>query len=154
MILKLWDEQCMQSALECARQSAATGEVPVGAIVVSPSGEIIGRGRNRVEEMRSQLYHAELEAIREATKKVGDWRLDGCTLYVTLEPCVMCIGTIALSRIERLVYAASSPVYGYVGRHDDICRLYDGVVKNVVSGVCAEQAESLLENFFSRQRRR
>jgi tRNA(adenine34) deaminase len=144
----------MQAALVLARKAFDAGEVPIGAIIVAPDGTIIGRGYNQIEQRGCQDQHAEINAIRAACTHTGSWRLDGCTLYVTLEPCIMCIGCIALSRVERLVYATESPIYGYQGRREDICRLYDGAIKNVTIGPCRDQAEKLLQEFFRQQRQK
>lgn len=142
----------MQNALWLARQAFEQGEVPVGALVVSSQGNVIGQGYNCTEKLGCQDQHAEMIAIRQACKAQGDWRLDGCTIYVTLEPCVMCLGCIALSRIERLVFGADSPHYGYRGQREDICKLYAQTIKNVTMGVCKEEIEQLLKEFFKKQR--
>ena len=145
------DIQHMQQALELAKKAYDLGEVPIGAVVVSPTGEIIGTGFNKTETQKCQDQHAEINAIRTACQKTGDWRLQGCTLYVTLEPCLMCFGCIDLSRIERLVYAADSPLFGY---HHDRESLVEVArhVKNVTKGVCGSEAETLLKQFFKEQR--
>ncbi|MBR6654165.1 MAG: nucleoside deaminase, partial [Oscillospiraceae bacterium] len=96
-------EKYMSAALELAREAAAAGEIPVGCVIVK-DGEIIGRGRNRREEERSALAHAEVEAIAEACKALGDWRLEDCALFVTLEPCPMCTGAIINARVGEVVY--------------------------------------------------
>lgn len=146
------DKLYMLEAIALANKAAELGEVPIGALVVDSNGDVIGRGFNLVEQQSCQDRHAELCAIREACAKRSDWRLEGCTIYVTLEPCLMCIGCIALSRIERLVYGADSPQFGYRGRREDICALYGGAICNVTSGVCREEVEELMRDFF-RQRR-
>lgn len=146
------DEHFMQRAIALARQAAELGEVPIGALIVDLSGEVIGEGFNLVEKSHCQDQHAELCAIRRACLARNDWRLEGCTLYVTLEPCLMCIGAIALSRVERLVYGADSPQFGYQGRREDICSLYGGGICNVTKGVCKAEIEELMRAFF-RQRR-
>ncbi len=142
----------MQQAIALAKQAAERGEVPIGALVVDPTGVVIGQGFNLVEQGKCQDQHAELCAIRQACQARADWRLEGCTLYVTLEPCIMCLGCIALSRVERLVYGADSPQFGYQGRREDICALYGGAICNVTSGVCRDEIEELMRSFF-RQRR-
>ena len=110
-------ESYMRAALELARQAAAEGEVPVGCVIADADGKIVGRGRNRREKASDATAHAEIEAIRQAGEALGSWRLDGCTLYVTLEPCPMCAGAIINSRIPALVYgAADRGVGGGVGR--------------------------------------
>ena len=97
-------EGYMSLALALAREAAANGEVPVGCVIAGSDGRVIGRGRNRREERGDATAHAEVEAIREACAAVGDWRLSGCTMYVTLEPCPMCAGAIINARIPTLVY--------------------------------------------------
>lgn len=146
------DNLYMLQAIELAKQAAELSEVPIGALIVDPAGLVIGRGFNLVEQKRCQDQHAELCAVRQACAARSDWRLEGCTIYVTLEPCLMCIGCIALSRIERLVYGADSPQFGYRGRREDICALYGGAICNVTSGVCKDEIEELMRGFF-RQRR-
>ena len=105
----------MRLALLLAEEATAAGEVPVGCVVCNASGEVIGRGRNRCMEKHDATAHAEMEAIREASAAVGDWRLDGCTLYVTLEPCPMCAGAIMNSRIRHVVFSARDAVKGACG---------------------------------------
>jgi tRNA(adenine34) deaminase len=149
----LSDQAYMQQALELAKQSAAEDEVPVGAIIIDEQGVVIGQGANGVEKCKSQLAHAELLAIAQATKERNDWRLDGCALYVTLEPCAMCFGAIRLSRISRLVYGAQSPRFGY--QLDKIAS--GGVYKKdmmIEGGVCADQAQQLVKLFFQKQRKK
>ncbi|HBL99020.1 TPA: tRNA-specific adenosine deaminase [Candidatus Dependentiae bacterium] len=146
------DYKFMRRAIELAQEAYAIGEVPVGALVVSADGIIIGEGFNRTEMLHCQDQHAEMAAIRQAALRNNDWRLDGCTLYVTLEPCVMCIGCIALSRVERLVYGADSPLYGFGGAREDLCRLYAQTIKNVTKGVCGEEIEALMKAFFRERR--
>ena len=107
------DQLFMNDALKQAGRAFKKGEVPVGAIVVDSRGVVIGRGYNLVERRHSQLAHAELIALQKAAKKLGDWRLLGCWIYVTLEPCVMCMAAIRLSRCEGVVYGADSPQFGY-----------------------------------------
>jgi tRNA(adenine34) deaminase len=112
----------MREALALADEAAALGEVPVGALVVAANGEVVGRGRNRREQAQDPTAHAELLAIREAAAATGAWRLAGCTLYVTLEPCAMCAGAAVLARIERLVFGASDPKGGFCGSLGDLVR--------------------------------
>lgn len=139
----------MYEALLMAREAIKESDVPIGAIVVSPYGEIIGAGYNQVEKYSSQDYHAELVALRAAGMEKQDWRLDGCTLYVTLEPCLMCMGALLLSRIERLVYGSDSPIYGYTNILLEPERLYGGFLKNVTRGVLRNDTEALLQDFFA-----
>lgn len=142
----------MQQALMLARKAYDVDEVPIGALIVGPQGEVIGCGFNQTEADQCQDQHAELCAIRQACKYVGDWRLDGCTIYVTLEPCVMCLGAIVLSRIERLVYAADSPLYGFHAPDEAIYQLYAKQIKNITKGVCQAEAQELLQSFFRHRR--
>lgn len=139
----------MREALAEARQAASDGDVPVGAVVVR-AGAIIGRGRNRREADRDPLAHAELLAIREAASHVGGWRLEGCTLVVTLEPCAMCAGALVNSRVERLVFAAADPKAGFCGSLGDLVR--DARLNHrlaVTRGVLEEESAELLRSFFA-----
>ena len=142
----------MHEALVLARQAYDTQEVPVGAVVVFPEGEIIGQGYNAVERVRCQMAHAEARAIEMACARMQDWRLERCTLYVTLEPCMMCVSLAALSRIERVVYGAESPLFGYRLDKEGVLQLYTNQIKNITAGVCAEESSRLLQDFFRRKR--
>jgi len=148
------DSYYMHWALKEARKAAKRDEIPVGALVVSPYGEILGAGSNTVEKKQCQIGHAEVHAIAAATKKIKDWRLTDCTLYVTLEPCMMCISLIALSRISRVVYGAESPLFGYHLDKEGVLALYTRQIKNITSGVEAEESAQLLRNFFKKKRER
>jgi tRNA(adenine34) deaminase len=142
----------MEAALAEARAAAAIGEVPIGAVVVR-AGEVVGRGCNRRETDGDPLAHAEILAIREAAKAVGGWRLSGCTLYVTLEPCAMCAGAVVASRIERLVYGPADPKAGFCGSLGNLVqdpRLNHRL--EVTPGVLAEESAALLRGFFARLR--
>ena len=108
-------EDYMRAALALAHAAAADGEVPVGCVIADGAGRIIGRGRNRRERTHRADAHAEMEAIAEACRARGTWRLDACTLYVTLEPCPMCAGAIVMARVGRLVFGAHDPQYGCAG---------------------------------------
>ncbi len=144
----------MEAALEEARAAAAKGEVPVGAVVVSAEGELLGRGRNRRETDQDPLAHAELLAIAAAARRLGSWRLVGATLYVTLEPCAMCAGALVSSRVERLVYGAADPKAGFCGSLGDLVR--DPRLNHrlaVTAGVAEEEAAALLREFFAGLRR-
>lgn len=146
------DVHWMALALEEAESAAASGEVPVGAVVVG-DGALLARDRNRTRELADPTAHAEILALRAAAAKLGDWRLTGCTLYVTLEPCAMCSGAIVLSRIDRLVFAAHDPKAGMSGSLGNIVqdeRLNHRV--RVDTGVMAEQASTLLRGFFRERR--
>ena len=141
----------MSIALQGAREALGSGDVPVGAVVISPEGEVIGEGHNTRERDHSPIGHAELNAIAAAAKVVGDNRLDGCTLVVTLEPCVMCAGAIGQSGISTLVYAAADAKAGAAGGgpHDLVRdRSLPYRVDEVIGGVRAEESASLLTTFF------
>ncbi|MDR0838596.1 MAG: nucleoside deaminase [Oscillospiraceae bacterium] len=145
------DEKFMTAALELAREAAADGEVPVGCVVVDTRGEIIGRGRNRREKNKTASAHAELEAIDEAGRALGDWRLDGCALYVTLEPCPMCAGAIINSRLSKLVYGAREPVSGACGSVLNLFMEY-GNAAAVTGGVLEPECRAVMEEFFAKRR--
>ena len=138
----------MRAALELAREAAENGEVPVGCVVASPEGGIIGRGRNRREEGRDATAHAEIEAIRDACAALGTWNLSGCTLFVTLEPCPMCAGAIINSRISTVVYGAKEPYSGSVGSVINLFEERYGHRPAVYGGVLRDECASLLSGFF------
>ncbi len=145
------DLMYMDEALALAREAAEAGEVPVGCVIVR-RGQIVGRGRNRREEEKSALSHAEIEAIGEACRKLGGWRLWDCTLYVTLEPCSMCAGAILSARIPRVVYGASDRKFGAVR---SVCSLFDMNFNHhpqVESGIREEESAGLLRDFFQKLR--
>lgn len=148
------DSEYMQMALQLAEQAALAGEVPVGAIVVK-AGEIIGRGHNAPISRHDPTAHAEIQAMREAARTLGNYRLVDCTLYVTLEPCAMCSGAMQHARIARLVYGASDPKTGACGSVIDLMaepRLnhHAEVSKGVLAGECG----AILSQFFSARRRK
>ena len=144
----------MARALELAREAADEDEVPVGAVVVNDAtGEIIGEGRNRREGDRDPLAHAELLAIGAASRTLGGWRLTGCTLYVTLEPCPMCCGAIINARFDRVVFAAGDPKGGACGSVVDLFALPFNHRPEVVRDVMAEESAALLREFFKKKRR-
>ena len=140
-------EQYMHLALDLAREAAANGEIPVGCVIVTPDGEVIGRGRNRCITDCTAAAHAELEAIAQAGKHRRDWHLDGCTLYVTLEPCAMCAGAIINSRISRVFYGAREPNLGACGSVLNLFMEYPNRVE-LVGGICAQACAHILEEFF------
>lgn len=144
-------EYYMGLALDLAREAAAAGEVPVGAVVVDADGRVIGRGRNRREE-KSATSHAEIEAIDEACTMRGSWRLDGCTIYVTLEPCPMCAGAILNARIPCLVFGAREAKSGSVGSVIDLFSENYGFAPAVYAQVRAEESAALLRDFFEQRR--
>lgn len=141
----------MDQALELARQAAAEGEVPVGCVIVR-GDQIVGRGRNRRETGKTALGHAEIEAIDEACKTLGGWRLWECTLYVTLEPCPMCAGAIVNARIPRVVYGASDEKCGACGSVCDLFSMAFNHHPQVETGIRQEESKSLLTEFFQQLR--
>ena len=141
------DKKFMEEALRLARQAADEGEVPVGAVVVL-GDEIVGRGRNRREKDKNALAHAELEAINEACKILGGWRLWQCDMYVTLEPCPMCTGAIINSRIKRLVYGASDYKAGSCGSVVNLFDLPYNHKPETVTGFMQEECSQILTDFF------
>lgn len=145
-------EKYMLEALSLAREAAENGDVPVGCVVVSPSGEIIGRGRNRREENRDATAHAEVEAIRAACAALGAWNLSGCALFVTLEPCPMCAGAILNARIPTVVYGAREAKSGSCGSVIDLFFENYGFQPRVYGGVRKDECAALLRNFFLRMR--
>ena len=145
------DLELMQAALALAREAAAAGEVPVGC-VIARGGEIVGRGRNRREEGKSALAHAEVEAIAEACRNLGGWRLWDCTLYVTLEPCPMCAGAIVNARIPRVVFGASDKKCGACGSVCDIFSMDFNHRPQVERGLLSEECSALLTEFFQNLR--
>jgi tRNA(adenine34) deaminase len=147
-----WD-YAMGLALEEAALAPATGDVPVGAVVLDAAGEVIGRGHNEREAAADPTAHAELLAIRRAAAAVGSWRLAGCTLVVTLEPCTMCGGAAVLARLARIVYGAVDPKAGAVGSLWDVVR--DRRLNHrpeVVGGVREAECGALLRAYFESQR--
>jgi tRNA(adenine34) deaminase len=142
----------MRHALELAAQAAAAGEIPIGAVIVS-NGQIVAAAANRKETNQDPLGHAEILAIRDAAAKLGRWRLNGCTLYVTLEPCTMCSGAIIHARLDRVVYAATDPKAGAV--HSLYQILNDSRLNHapeVTAGVLETEAAEQLKSFFRRLR--
>ena len=143
----LEDEVFMRAALELAKSSAAQGEVPVGAVIVK-DGSIIGRGFNQREALLSPLAHAEILAIQEACRTVGAWRLTGCSLYVTLEPCPMCAGAILNARLQRLIYGAPDPKGGCCGSLINLYALDFNHRPAITANVLEKECSALLEGFF------
>lgn len=145
------DERFMEEALTLAKEAFANGEVPVGCVIVRGE-KIVGRGRNRRETGKSALAHAEIEAISEACRNLGGWRLWECTLYVTLEPCPMCAGAILNARIPRVVYGASDAKCGAVGGVCDLFSMAFNHHPKVEKGILEEQCAALLTEFFQKLR--
>ena len=146
------DFEYMQFALIQARQAADAGEVPIGAVVVDFRGIIVGAGFNAVEKERVQTAHAEFFAITQACKNLNDWRLCGATIYVTIEPCAMCINLILLSRVSRLVFGAKSPIFGYALDNEGPMQVYRRNALEIRGGVCAQEAALIMKNFFKEKR--
>ena len=147
------DLEAMRAALAVAQEALRTGDVPVGAIVLNENNEIISRGCNGREDLGDPTAHAEIVAIRAAAESLGTWRLDGCTLVVTLEPCAMCAGAIAQSRISTLVFGAWDEKAGAVGSVWDLLRDPRSLYKvEVRSGVMADESSKLLQDFFKSHR--
>jgi tRNA(adenine34) deaminase len=146
-------DAAMMQALALAQLAQASGDVPVGAIIYDTNGKELARGNNQRELHEDPTAHAEIVAIRAAAKKLGDWRLDGCTLVVTLEPCAMCAGAIAQSRIGHLVFGAWDEKAGAVGSVWDVIRDPRALVKiEVTSGIRSEECAVLLKEFFASYR--
>jgi len=146
------DENFMAEALAFARISFSEREVPVGAVVVR-DGRMVGRGRNRREALADPTHHAEIEAIREAAASAGTWRLEGATLYATLEPCAMCAGAAVNARMARIVFGCADPKAGYCGTLGDVPR--DPRLNHrcdVAGGVLADESAALLQLFFRARR--
>lgn len=147
-------EPAMRAALLEAEAALATGDVPVGAVVLDPAGEVIATGRNVREAEGDPTGHAEVVALRTAARVRGEWRLSGCTLVVSLEPCTMCAGALVLARVDRLVFGAYDDRLGAAGSLWDVVR--DRRLNHrpeVVGGVLADEATALLEGFFANHRR-
>lgn len=145
------DREAMRLALELARQAANDGEVPVGAVVIQ-DGRVIGEGKNRREKDNNAVLHAEVEAITAACEAVGSWRLHGCELFVTLEPCPMCAGAILNARVDRVVFGAYDENAGAVISR---AQLFDGdfgVCPAVVGGYMLEECAAVLSDFFRKRR--
>lgn len=148
------DERYMKQALSQAKKAAAIGEVPIGCVIVFED-KVIGRGYNRRKIDKNTLSHAELTAIRKASRKMGDWRLEGCTMYVTLEPCQMCAGAIVQARMDRVVIAAMSPKSGCAGSILNLLQMDEFNHKvEITTGVLEEKCSKFLSDFFVDLRKR
>ena len=143
----------MQAALSLAKVAADKGDVPVGAIVVNDAGEILGTGQNLREQNNDPTAHAEIVALRNASEKLGSWRLDDLTIVVTLEPCAMCAGAILQSRVKRLVFAAWDEKAGAVGSVMDVIRDPRALTKvEVITGTMEKECSEILKEFFNSKR--
>ena len=145
-------EYYMRQALALASEAAAAGEVPVGCVIIDGAGTVLGAGRNRREETRCVSGHAEMEALEQACKARGDWRLDDCTAYVTLEPCPMCAGAMINARLGTLVYGAREPQFGSAA---SILNLFEEAYPGrtaIFGGVLADESAALMKEFFEKKR--
>ena len=142
----------MKIALELAFEAGSDGETPVGAIVVDSAGVVIGRGRNRREKQRVSTAHAEIEAIYEACRTVGDWRLGGCSIYMTLEPCPMCAGAIIMSRIDKVFYGARDEITGSCGSVLNLFMEPYGHSTQITGGILGGECSALITEFFQKLR--
>jgi len=142
----------MSISLELAKEAEFNGEAPVGCIIVDANGGIIGKGRNRREKTKSALAHAELEAIDNACNTLGDWRLNGCSLYVTLEPCPMCAGAIIMSRISKVFYGTKDDITGSCGSVINLFMESYGHSTQIVGGIMADECGELMSRFFKKIR--
>lgn len=146
------DQEYMHKALEYAQKAADEGEVPIGAVVVDKDGQILGVGYNQVEKNHTQTAHAEIQALREAAQNRGDWRLENCVLYVTLEPCAMCNGAVRLSRLEGVIFGAQSNLFGCHLDKDSFVPLYSKDTPFFRGGVCEKECVDILKIFFKKRR--
>jgi tRNA(adenine34) deaminase len=143
----------MSQAMLQARKAYERAEVPVGAIIVDQNGKVLAQAYNRVESTHTQSAHAEFLAIIKASKKIGNWRLSGCTLYVTLEPCAMCMNFIILSRLSGVVFGAASPLFGYHRVDDGISSwLYKKDGFDILGGIKSDESSILMKQFFKNKR--
>jgi len=143
----------MQLALDFARDAGADDEAPVGCVIVDAVGNIVGCGRNRREKDKSATAHAEVMAINDACKNIGDWRLDGCSLYVTLEPCPMCAGAVIMSRIDKLFFGARDDLTGSCGSVINLFMESYGQSTQVTGDILADECSELLTDFFAKLRK-
>ena len=145
------DERYMLLALKCAQKAKEKGEVPVGAVIVK-GDEVIAKAHNEREKRGSAIAHAEIIAIEKACKKLGDWRLDGCEIFVTLEPCPMCAGAIFNARLSRLVYAAKDEKMGFCGSVCNIFHMPIDAKTRITTGVLESTSLEILKDFFQKLR--
>lgn len=147
---EMTDKELMREALRLAKEAAKEGEVPVGA-VVAKNGKIIATGKNSCESGRCAVFHAEINAIEKASKALSSWRLDGCEIYVTLEPCAMCAGAIVSSRISRVIFAAFDERAGALVSRAELTQSL-GSSLQIIGGYMAEQSQKILRDFFEEKR--
>ena len=151
--IEMYDhEHYMSLALALAQEAGEDGEAPVGCVIADATGAIIGRGRNRREKEKNATAHAELEAIESACKALGDWRLSGCSMYVTLEPCPMCAGAIIMSRISKVFYGARDELTGSCGSIINLFMEPYGHTTQIIGGIQAKESSELLTRFFAKLR--
>jgi len=146
-------EYYMQLAIEFAWDAGIDNEAPVGCVIVDAGGNVVGCGRNRREKSKKATAHAEINAIEDACKNIGDWRLDGCTLYSTLEPCPMCAGAIIMSRISKLYFGANDDLTGACGSVYNIFMEPFGQTTQVTGGILSGECGNMLTEFFEKLRR-
>ena len=148
------DEKYMKMAVKLAKKAASMGEVPIGCVIVYED-RVIGRGYNRRKTDKNTLSHAEITAIRKASRVIGDWRLEGCTMYVTLEPCQMCAGAIVQARMDRVVIATMSPKSGCAGSILNLLQMEEfNHQVEITKGVLADECSVMLSEFFTHLRKR
>ena len=148
------DEKYMKMAVKLAKKAASMGEVPIGCVIVYED-KVIGRGYNRRKTDKNTLSHAEITAIRKASRVIGDWRLEGCTMYVTLEPCQMCAGAIVQARMDRVVIATMSPKSGCAGSILNLLQMEEfNHQVEITKGVLADECSAMLSDFFTDLRKR
>ena len=148
------DEKYMKMAVKLAKKAASMGEVPIGCVIVYED-RVIGRGYNRRKTDKNTLSHAEITAIRKASRVIGDWRLEGCTMYVTLEPCQMCAGAIVQARMDRVVIATMSPKSGCAGAILNLLQMEEfNHQVEITKGVLADECSAMLSDFFTDLRKR
>lgn len=148
------DKIVMEEALIEARKAYDKAEVPIGAVIVDAQGSIVARAYNMVEHAHSQRAHAESLAIEQVSQSIGDWRLDGYWLFVTLEPCAMCMALTKLSRMAGVVYGASSPLFGFRLDNSDDLSVYKRDAFSVIDGICAQESATILKKFFQNKRKK
>jgi tRNA(adenine34) deaminase len=142
----------MQEGLKEAQKAYKKNEVPIGAVIIDAQENIIGVGHNLVEQEQNQLQHAECIALKQATQKIKNWRLDDCTIFITLEPCTMCLAALRLSRVKRIVFGAYSPVFGYQQDKDSFLKIEQKQDFLIQGGLEQEASLKLLQKFFNNKR--